>query len=143
MAAFLTVIDPATAPTVEGAVVETGTGTPLAATVTVGPYVTTTDPGTGAYSIQVPEGTYDLTATATDHAPQTVAGVTLVAHQTFVQDFSLVVFSNLFRRQRRSGERRLDCPGAVGDYHHAVAQPHPFVDRQPGRELISTTSTRR
>ena len=35
-AAFLTVIDPATAPTVEGAVVETGTGTPLAATVTVG-----------------------------------------------------------------------------------------------------------
>lgn len=102
-AAFLTVIDPATAPIVQGAVVEAGTGTPLAATVTVGPYATTTDAGTGAYSIQLPEGTYDLTATASDHAAQTVAGVTLVAQQTFVQDFSLVVFSNLFADDVEAG----------------------------------------
>ncbi len=102
-AAFLTVIDPATAPTVEGTVVETGSGTPLAATVAVGPYLTNTDPGTGAFSIQVPEGTFDLTATAADHAPQTVSGVTLVAHQVLVQDFSLAVFANVFSDDVEAG----------------------------------------
>jgi carboxypeptidase T len=92
-AAWLTVIDPASAPIVQGTVTEAGTGTPLAATVTVGPYATSTDPGTGAYSIQVPEGTYDLTASAVGHAPATFPGVTLVAHQTLDQDFALIPYT--------------------------------------------------
>ena len=94
-AVFLTVIDPATAPTVQGTVTEFGTGTPLAATVAVGPYSTQTDPTSGAYSIQVPEGTYDLTASATGHASATVAGVTLTTAQTLVQDFALAPFTAL------------------------------------------------
>jgi carboxypeptidase T len=92
-AAWLTVIDPAVAPIVQGNVLEAGTGTPLAATVSVGPYSTPTDPGTGAYSIQVPAGTYDLTASAVGHASATFAGVTLVNLQTLVQDFSLMPFT--------------------------------------------------
>ncbi|KAB2968837.1 MAG: peptidase M14 [Thermoanaerobaculia bacterium] len=92
-AAFLTVIDPATAPIVEGTVTEAGTGTPLAATVTVGPYATATDPGTGAYSIQVPAGTYDLTASSAGHASATFSDVTLVAQQTLVQDFELMPYT--------------------------------------------------
>ena len=102
-AAFLTVIDPVNSPVVEGTVTEAGTGTPLAATVTVGPYTTTTDAGTGAYSIQVPEGTYDLSATAVDHAPQTVPDVTLVTQQTLVQDFSLAAFAVVFEDDVEGG----------------------------------------
>ncbi len=92
-AVFLTVIDPASAPIVEGTVTENGTGTPLAATVAVGPYSTPTDPGTGAYSIQVPEGTYDITASAAGHGSVTTSGVTLVSFQTWVQDFALMPFA--------------------------------------------------
>ena len=94
-AAFLTVIDPATAPFLEGTVTELGSGTPLAATVRVGPFSTPTVPATGAYSIQVPEGTYDVTATAADHAPATAYGVTLATLQTVIQDFALVAYSTV------------------------------------------------
>ncbi len=92
-AAFLTVIDPATAPIVSGTVTEAGTGTPLAATVAVGPFATATDPGTGAYSIQVPEGTYDIAASAPGHATVTAAGVALASQQTWVQDFVLQAYA--------------------------------------------------
>ena len=140
-AAFLTVIDPATAPIVQGAVVEAGTGTPLAATVTVGPYATTTDAGTGAYSIQLPEGTYDLTATATDHAPQTVAGVTLVAHQTFVQDFSLVVFSNLFTDNVEAGNAgwTAQAPWAITTTQ-SHSPTHSWTD-SPGGNYLDNVNT--
>ena len=92
-AAFLTVIDPATAPIVAGTVSESGTGTPLAATVAVGPFATATDPGTGAYSIQVPEGTYDITASAPGHASVTAASVALASSQTWDQDFVLQAYA--------------------------------------------------
>ncbi len=92
-AVFLTVIDPASAPFVEGTVTEAGTGTPLAATVAVGPFSTPTDPGTGAYSIQVPEGTYDITASAAGHGSVTASGVTLVSFETRMQNFALMPFT--------------------------------------------------
>ena len=91
-AAFLTVLDPATAPFLEGTVTAAGSGTPLVATVAVGPYATSSLAGTGAYSIQVPEGTYDVIATAPGHAPTTAVGVTLAALQTVVRDFALVPY---------------------------------------------------
>jgi hypothetical protein len=65
------------------------TAAPLAATVSVGPYSTTSDGGTGAYSIQVPEGIYDLSATAAEHGRSTVTAVTLGAAETRVEDFVL------------------------------------------------------
>ena len=90
-AAFLTVIDPATAPIVQGTVRDISSGSPLAATVDVGPFPTATDAG-GFYSIQVPEGTYDLTATAADHAPRTVEDVELVSLETRTIDFELIPY---------------------------------------------------
>jgi hypothetical protein len=71
-------------------------GTPLAATVAVGPYATATDPGTGTYSIQVPEGIYDIAASAPGHATVAVAGVALASQQTWVQDFVLQAYAIAF-----------------------------------------------
>lgn len=89
-AAFVTVIDPASAPTVHGAVRDAATAAPLAGTVTVGPFTTSTDPLTGAYSLQVPPGTYDLAAVAADHVAAAVPGVSLASHESRLQDFALV-----------------------------------------------------
>jgi carboxypeptidase T len=93
---FLWVIDPATAPIVEGTVREAGSGTPLVATVRIGPFTTTSAAGTGTFSMQVPPGTYDLSASAPDHATASLPGVTVVALQVFHHDFDLVAFTSLF-----------------------------------------------
>lgn len=88
-AQFLDILDPATAPFVEGFVREAGTLAPLAATVAVGPYLATTNPATGAYSIQVPAGTYDLRATSVGHATRQFAGVVAAPLATVTEDFLL------------------------------------------------------
>ena len=85
---FLYVIDAASSPTLEGTVTSTG-GAPLPATVTVGPFQIQTEPATGAYSLQLPSGTYDVTATADGHAPATTEGVELTDLQTVELDFDL------------------------------------------------------
>ena len=92
-AIFLYVVDPATAPFVQGVVRDANTLAPLAATVSVGPFSTTTNPGTGAYSFQVPPGTYDIGATAPGHAPRSVAGVVAAELATVTQNFALPPFS--------------------------------------------------
>jgi len=92
-ATFLHVLDPATAPFVQGVVREAGTLAPLAATVSVGPFSTSTIPSTGAYSIQVPPGTYDLRATSSGHAPRGLAGVVAAPLSTVTEDFALPAIS--------------------------------------------------
>ncbi len=88
-AIFLYVLDPVTAPFVQGVVRESGTLAPLAATVSVGPFSTATVAGTGAYSLQIPAGTYDLLASSDGHSPRTVAGVVAAPLSTVTQDFAL------------------------------------------------------
>jgi len=89
-AAFLDVVDPATAPTFQGTVRDVGTLSPLAATVTIGTYVTATDPGTGFYSLQVPAGIYDVTASAAGYLPSTAPGLVANELDVVVQDFQLL-----------------------------------------------------
>jgi carboxypeptidase T len=131
-AAFLTVIDPATAPTLHGTVLEEGTGTPLAANVAVGPYTTTTD-GAGDYSIQVPPGTYDVTVTAADHAPQTVAGVSLAPLQSLDQDFSLAPFASVYDDDVEAGVAgwTAQSPWAIGTAQ-AHSPTHSWTDSPAG-----------
>ncbi len=102
-AAILWVIDPASAPIVQGVVRDAVTAAPLAAQVAVGPFTTSTEPATGVYSLQVPPGTYDLVASAAEHAPATLAGVALVAFQTLTQDFSLLPITTVFADDGESG----------------------------------------
>ncbi len=88
-AIFFWVLDPATAPTLDGVVLEAGNGTPLAATVTAGSFSTATNPATGAYSLRTLAGTYTLTATSPGHAAQSVANVVAIDEQTTTTDFAL------------------------------------------------------
>ncbi|MEO8195643.1 MAG: M14 family zinc carboxypeptidase [Thermoanaerobaculia bacterium] len=92
-ALFLYVVDPATAPFVQGVVRDANTLAPLAATVSVGPFSTTTAAGTGAYSFQVPPGTYDIRASSAGHAPRSVAGVIAAEFATVTADFALPPFA--------------------------------------------------
>lgn len=87
--AFLYVIDPATAPAVQGTVSDGVSGAPLAATVTLEPFQVATEPATGAYAVQLPAGAYDVTAAAGGYAPATVPGVELVPLETRELDFRL------------------------------------------------------
>lgn len=87
-AAFLYIVDPATAPVVEGYVWETGAPAPLQATVsTLSSLIAYTD-AAGHYSMRIPSGTFNLTASAPNYRSQTVA-VTAVNGQTITQNFSL------------------------------------------------------
>jgi hypothetical protein len=88
-AAFLHVIDPATSPILDGVVSERGSGDPLAATVTIGPFEVTTDAGTGAWELQVPPGAYDVTATAPGHAPATLRDVQVAELDAVTVDLAL------------------------------------------------------
>jgi subtilisin family serine protease len=56
-------------------------------------YSTTTD-ANGNYSIDVCEGTYDVTASASGYTDQTVTGIAVTAGNTTTQDFQLVPVSS-------------------------------------------------
>ncbi|MEM8963844.1 MAG: M14 family zinc carboxypeptidase [Acidobacteriota bacterium] len=88
-AAFLWLLDPATAPTVQGTVTDDDTGAPLDATVTIGLLTTTTDPATGAYSLHVPPGTWPTRAEAVGYGVADSGDVTAIASQTHIVDFAL------------------------------------------------------
>ncbi len=89
-AVFLDLIDPASAPVIQGTVRSAGTLAPLPATLTIGGFTTASDPGTGFYSLQVPAGTYDVTADAAGHLPETVTGVIANDFDTVTQNFDLI-----------------------------------------------------
>lgn len=104
-AVFLTIFDPAVAPTIEGMVTAGDSGQPLAATVTAGDlFQTATDPATGFYQMQVLSGTYALRATP-DSADYGARTVTISAHdyQTVQQDFVLYPYCPIFSTDVESG----------------------------------------
>ncbi len=101
--AFFYVLDPVTAPRIEGTVVDAATGAPLDAVVSTGPITTGTDPVTGFYQLLVPPGTHTVSATADGHAGDQVADVTVAAGQTFVLDFSLTPICAALEDDMESG----------------------------------------
>jgi len=88
-AAFLHVVDPATSPVLDGVVTARGSGEPLAATVSIGLFEVPTDPGTGTWELQVPPGTYDVTARAPGHAPATAHDVEVAELDAVTVDLAL------------------------------------------------------
>ena len=89
-AIFIYVLDPATAPTVEGTVRDASTNAPIAANIAIGPdFHTTSDGGTGFYQTQVISGRYNLTASADNYASQTFTDIDLNDMATVQQDFDL------------------------------------------------------
>jgi hypothetical protein len=92
-ALFFWVLDPATAPFVSGTVRAAGSGVPLAATVAVGPFATATDPSTGAFSLQVPPGTYELVARAAAHREAREPGLVASELDSITREILLEPFS--------------------------------------------------
>ena len=63
-ARFLYMLEPGVSPIIEGHVREAQSDAPLEATVTAGAFQASTDPATGAYSMTVISGTYEISAVA-------------------------------------------------------------------------------
>ena len=76
--------------TLTGAVTDAGTGVPIAgASVQAGVFSTITN-GSGVYTITLPTGTYNVTASRFGYFPQTANGVVINDGATVTQNFSLV-----------------------------------------------------
>lgn len=88
-AAFLWVLDPATAPHIAGVVTDIAAGTPVAAVVSAPSFSTTSDPVTGAYDLMLPAGTYELAVTASGYATATLSTVVATPSTTTVLDVAL------------------------------------------------------
>ncbi|MCP3959145.1 MAG: hypothetical protein GY719_14945 [bacterium] len=113
--AFVIVIDPVSAPTLEGTV--TGfDGAPLHALMTIGPFQIETDPGTGAYTLQLPSGSYDVTAAAPGFGAAT-ANVDLADFETEELDFRLLPLVVLLDDDVESGNLgwTAEAPWAITD----------------------------
>ncbi len=102
-AAFFWVLDPVTAPHLQGVVTDAATSAPLAATVRAGAFSTSTNPTTGAYDLMVPAGSYDATATAADHASVTATGLVLISGATTHHDFLLPPYTAILRDDVEGG----------------------------------------
>ncbi len=87
-AAFLHVVDPQSAPFLEGVLRDAETGQPVVAQVRVGSFETVSQAGGGFYRLQVPAGTYDVVVESPQHARQQLT-VVLNDFATEVQDFQL------------------------------------------------------
>jgi hypothetical protein len=103
-ATFLYVIDPATAPTLEGTVRDATDSAPIAAEIAIGPdFRTMSDGSTGFYQTQVISGTYNITASAENYASQTVTDVSLQDMATVQQDFNLTPICAAFEDDVEAG----------------------------------------
>jgi hypothetical protein len=132
-AAFFWLLDPSTAAHIAGTVTSADTGDPLPATVSAGVFTTETNPGTGAYDLMLPEGTYDVTATADDHGSQTATSVIGTAGVTTPLDFSLTPYEIVFRDDVEDGNPGWipESPWAITD--EASSSPvHSWTDSPGG-----------
>lgn len=100
---FLYILDPITAPRLSGVVRDARSALPLAATVRAGGFQTTTDEITGAYTLLLPEGTYDVVASAPDHADFTITEVVATSSQTTTVDFDLPAFEAVLEEDGEGG----------------------------------------
>jgi hypothetical protein len=104
-AVFLHLLDPDTAPVIEGLVTETVSGAPLAAVVAAGPFQTSSDPVTGLYQLLVPEGIHEVIAEAPGHGRGSATGVVAQPSQTTTLDLELAPSCALLADDVESGNR--------------------------------------
>jgi carboxypeptidase T len=105
-AQFFYVVDPAVSPILAGQTIAGDTGLPLEATISAtGPFLTTSDPDTGLYQMQVVSGVYDMTAVpfSPGYAPQLVTGVVASDYQTVQQNFTFCPYETIFFDDVESG----------------------------------------
>jgi hypothetical protein len=120
-AVFLDVLDPVSAPAIEGHVREADTNAPLGAVVTASGFQADTDPATGYYQMRVISGTYDLSAIAAGYVISTVTGIQAYDYQIIQQDFSLVPLCEVFTDTMESGERNWSHQADQGNDQWALS----------------------
>ena len=141
-AAFFYLLDPAVSPHIEGTVRDAVTAAPLAATVrATGGFEAATDGGTGGYSLLLPAGTYDVTASAPGYGAVTASGVAAADLQTVVQDFDLVPFLRLLDDDAEGGGPSWSAqpPWAVTS-EQAHSPSHAWTD-SPGGSYANNADT--
>jgi hypothetical protein len=139
-AAFFWVLDPATAPRIEGTVTDAGDGSPLAATVSTGIFSTSTDVD-GTYSLITAEGTYDITATAPDHAPSTISDVVASTGSVTPLNFQLAPFVVVLGDDVEDGNSgwTADPPWAI-TAENSSSPSHSWTD-SPGSDYATGVDT--
>jgi hypothetical protein len=139
-AAFLYIVDPETSPRIEGTVLQAGSGAPLAAIVTAGPFQAPTDPANGAYSLMLPAGTYTLAAGAASHGAVSLPGVAVRDGQTLDQNFLLTPIGSFFFDDAESGNPgwTVDSPWAITT-EASYSPTHSWTD-SPGGSYADSKS---
>jgi hypothetical protein len=131
-AAFVWVLDPANAAHINGMVTSATSGAPLGATISAGVFTGLTNPASGVYDLTLPEGTYDITATADGFGNQTVVSVVATSGSTITVDFELSPYETLFMDDVESGVNGWTSDGQWVITNEASASPsHSWTD-SPG-----------
>jgi hypothetical protein len=142
-AAFLYVVDPATAPRITGAVTAADGGAPLVATVSASAQFNTQTDAGGAYTLLLVPGTYDVTATPVnaDYAARTVAGIQADELDTILQNFALHPYCDLYADDVESGNAGWtpQSPWAITT-EAAMSPTHSWTD-SPGANYQNNRNT--
>ncbi len=132
-AVFVWILDPGTAAHIAGNVTAVGGGSPLTATVASGIFTTQSDPGTGAYDLRLPEGTYDVTAAAEGYGSQTVTAVAAAPGVITPLDFVLTPYEIVLADAVETGNLGWTAEGQWAITEEASASPsHSWTDSPGG-----------
>ncbi len=113
---------------------DASSGAPLGAAVTIGAFEVASDPGTGFYSLQLPSGTYDVTASADGYVPATALDVALADLETVTVDLALEPLVPLLEDDVEAGNIgwTVEAPWAITD-EAANSPTHSWTD-SPGAD---------
>ena len=133
-AAFVWVLDPSTAAHISGLVTDSATGLPVEATITTGAFSTASAPATGSYDLMVPDGTWDVTASAGGYGERTATGVVAVSGATTILDYALSPYEILLEDDVEGGVNGWTAEGQWAITDEASSSPtHSWTD-SPGIE---------
>ncbi|MEM9293018.1 MAG: M14 family zinc carboxypeptidase [Acidobacteriota bacterium] len=130
---FVYVLDPVLSPRIEGQVRDRDQGTGLVATISAGPFSTVSD-ASGAYSLRVLDGQYEVRAQAPGYAEVLVGGVTTGgAGSAVTVDFDLAAVEEIFADDGESGGAgwSADAPWALTQ-EQALSPTHSWSDSPGG-----------
>jgi len=131
---FVWVLDPANAAHINGVVTSANGGAPLGATISAGVFTGLTNPASGEYDLTLPEGIYDVTATADGFGSQTMVGVAATSGATTTVNFELRPYETLFTDDVESGVNGWTSDGQWVITDEASASPsHSWTD-SPGAQ---------
>lgn len=140
-ATFIYLIDPSVAPTLSGTVRDADTGAPLLASVTIGSFEISAAAGTGAYSLQVPAGTYDVTVSAPGYAPREVSGLALANLDAMVRDFRLEPLVEMFSDDVEGGNAGWTAQAPWAITTEEANSPTRSWTESPGGNYASNANT--